>query len=403
MRRRAVGIGLFLVAASVAPACDKSDSVVIVKVSADPDVANVFQLRAQVSNAGEGVTRLFPATAGGPAIVFETSFSLTVPRDRTGALDIALEGLDANEAAIANGATTIDLHVGDNVMVAITLHAGASLCGNGQIDTGEACDDSDRFSSGDCDYLCQSRTSGSGVGGNGGMAGTSGAAGTGGAAGMGGTGMAGGGGGVTGGGGGGASGGASGRGGSGNAGGRGGTGGAGGRGGTGGCTIELLTNGNFEAGNAGWTSQSSPANPRALIYLYTDVDPDVAPPAESQHFAWLGHDVISTTVTLSQPIQIPANAVSFTVSGLLNIHTADDPNTQYDFAYVETLVGPFVDPEDSWSNVDQGSSWMPFSVTHPATGAAGTNATFQIRVMMDDGANTDFFFDNLSFLVNVCQ
>ena len=69
---------------------------------------------------------------------------------------------------VANGAATIDLHVGDNVTVAITLHAGASLCGNGQIDTGEACDDHDRLSSGDCDYLCQSRTSGPGVGGSGG-------------------------------------------------------------------------------------------------------------------------------------------------------------------------------------------------------------------------------------------
>ena len=160
MRRRAVGIGLFLLATSVAPACDKSDSVVVVKVSADAEVANVFQLRASVSNAGEGTTRLFPATAGGQAIVFDTSFSLTVPRDRTGALDIALDGLDANGTAVANGAATIDLHGGDNVTVAITLHPGASLCGNGQIDAGEACDDDDRLSSGDCDYLCQSRTSG---------------------------------------------------------------------------------------------------------------------------------------------------------------------------------------------------------------------------------------------------
>ena len=117
------------------------------------------------------MTRLFPATAGGQPIVFETSFSLTVPRDRTGALDIALDGLDAGGTAVANGAGTIDLHVGDNVTVTITLHAGASLCGNGQIDTGEACDDGDRLSSGDCDYLCQPRTSGPGVGGNGGMAG----------------------------------------------------------------------------------------------------------------------------------------------------------------------------------------------------------------------------------------
>ena len=95
--------------------------------------------------------------------------------------------------------------------------------------------------------------------------------------------------------------------------------------------------------------------------------------------------------------------MSFTVSGSVFIQSVDDPNTMYDFAYVETRIGATVDPEGTWTNVDQGaSSWLPFTVTHPAAGLAGSNGIFQMRVIMDDGGDTSFFFDNLSFLVNVC-
>ena len=163
MRRSAGSIPIVLLAAALAPACGKSDSVVIVKVAADAEVAGVVQLRALVSNAGEGAARLFPTTPSAAPITFETSFSLTVPRERTGALDIAIDGLDAGGATVANGAGSIDLHVGDNVTITITLHAGASLCGNGQLDDGETCDDGDRLSSGSCDYACQVGTSGPGV------------------------------------------------------------------------------------------------------------------------------------------------------------------------------------------------------------------------------------------------
>jgi hypothetical protein len=220
------------------------------------------------------------------------------------------------------------------------------------------------------------------------MAGTTGAGGTSGTAGRGGTS------------------GTAGRGGTGGSAGRGGTGGAAGRGGSSGCTIELLTNGNFEAGDTAWTSQTSspPANARPLVYLYTDIDPSIAPPTQSVHIAWIGYNETSATIQLSQPIQIPANAMSFTVSGSVFIQSSDSPTTLYDYAYVETLIGATIDPEGSWTNVDQGASaWLPFTVTHPAAGFAGSSGIFQIRVMMDDGADTNFFFDNLSFLVNVCQ
>jgi hypothetical protein len=113
---------------------------------------------------------------------------------------------------------------------------------------------------------------------------------------------------------------------------------------------------------------------------------------------------MSATVLLSQPIQIPANALSFKVSGSVFIQSVDSATTMYDYAYVETLVGPTVDPEGTWTNVDQGApSWLPILANRSAAGLAGSSGIFQIRVKMDDGANTDFFFDNLSFLVNVCQ
>jgi len=386
MRRGVTGVGIVSVAAALAAACDKSDSVVVVNVDAEPGVPALMQLRAYVSNGGEGVPRDFPTTPAATPIAFPTSFSLTIPRDRTGALDVALSAFDSSSTVAASGDGTVELHPGDNVTMTVTLHAGPSLCGNDVVDSGEGCDDGDRFSSGSCDYRCQPIGGGPGVGGNGGaggMAGTTGAAGTGGRGGTSGTG---------------------GRGGTSGTAGRGGTGGAAGRGGTGGCTIELLTNGNFEAGNTAWTAQAAPPeNARPPIYLYTDVDPSIAPPAQSVHIAWLGYNVTNTTFTLSQAIQIPANAVSFTVSGSVFIQSVDDPNTMYDFAYVETRIGATVDPEGTWTNVDQGaSSWLPFTVTHPAAGLAGSNGIFQMRVIMDDGGDTSFFFDNLSFLVNVC-
>src|SRR5262245_42789399 len=250
MRTGVTGVGIVSLAAALAAACDKSDSVVVVKVDTDPYVPAVVQLRALVSNGGEGVPRVFPLTPAATAISFPTSFSLTVPRDRTGALDIALDGFDVRGAVVASGADTVELHAGDDVTMMVTLHAGPSLCGNNNIDPGEGCDDGDRFSTGTCDFQCQPIGSGPGVGGRrgtGGSAGTGGRGGTGGSAGPGGTAGTGGAAGTGGGG----------RGGTGGAAGRGGAGGAGGRGGTSGCTIELLTNGNFEAGNTGWTSQTT--------------------------------------------------------------------------------------------------------------------------------------------------
>ena len=377
MRRRALSIGLFLLGAWVAPACEKSDGVVIVNVTAeaDVDVASVFQLRAQVSNAGQGNTRLFPGTPGARPIVFDTSFSLTVPRDRTGAMDIALDGLDATGAAVANGAATVDLHGGDKVTVAITLHAGPSLCGNGRIDSGEACDDGDRLSSGDCDYLCQSRTSGPGVGGNGGA---SGAAGSGGAGGGG-----------------------AGAGGGGGAAGTGGMAGSTGGGGMGGrCMIELLTSGDFDGNNARWMQLT---NGRMLIYdSNTNTLPAFVPaPQTPTRLAWLGYDVKSMKPAIRQNIQVPANALQLNISGYFQIQTMES-GCACDYARAQLDVGGNVMNLIEWSAMNANTSWAYFSTFVDATAIAGQTVAFQIEADMDDDVITSFYFDSLSLTASVC-
>ena len=429
MRRGARGIRvlvLALAAAAFAPACGQSDSIVVVKVAADPDVGAVMQLRALVSNAGDGTTRLFPGTPAADPIAFETSFSLSVPRDRTGALDIALDGLDSGGAAIANGAGSVDLHVGDNVTVAITLHAGPSLCGNGQLDADEGCDDGDRLSAGDCNYICQPRTAGPGVGGRGGTGGTAGAggtAGTTGGAGSGGTagtaGVAGMGGGAGNGGAAGTAGnaGTSGNGGAAGSGGRGGNGGAGGNagtagtsgtGGTGGmagaggrpCLTELLTSGGFDANNFRWTQVT---NSRPLIYDQTTIPSFVPAPHTPTRLAWLGYDVVTRTPdpALRQNITIPADALQVNITGYYQIQT-DESGCQCDKAFVEVDVGGNVTPLIEWNNENANTSWAFFSTFVNGTAVAGQTITLQLRAEMDDGVNTSFFFDSLSVTSDSC-
>ena len=88
--------------------------------------------------------------------MFPTTFSLTVPRDRTGALDIALEGLDGGDVAVANGDNTVDLRAGDNVSVTIDAARGRPRVRQRPASTaGEDCDDGDRVTSGSCDYSCR--------------------------------------------------------------------------------------------------------------------------------------------------------------------------------------------------------------------------------------------------------
>ena len=161
--RRAPAI-LAALALTQALSCKDSDSVVRIAVDGPAALPALTSLRASLSNAGATDTKIYPQAPGG-SIALPTAFTVTIPHQRAGSLDIALDGLNAQGTAVASGAGTVALRPGDTVSVTITLAAGAALCGNGVLDGGEQCDDGDRFTNGTCDFLCRR---GGGAGGAGG-------------------------------------------------------------------------------------------------------------------------------------------------------------------------------------------------------------------------------------------
>jgi hypothetical protein len=179
-----------------------------------------------------------------------------------------------------------------------------------------------------------------------------------------------------------------------------GAGGSAGAGGGSACTVELLDNGNFDTGDNVWVSLTSD---RPLIYDQSDVGAQLGPrPNTPRYMAWLGYDVRDETVMLAQPLRVPAGTLSLTISGWFQIWTDDDPEVVFDEAYIELKLGTFTQLVDSWSNVDRANIWKRFSQDIDVTPIAGLSPTFQLRVHMDDGANTSFFFDTLSVIANRC-
>jgi cysteine-rich repeat protein len=305
-------------------------------------------------------------------------FTLTIARARSGTLDLALDGLDASGMATANGAGSVTLSPGGTTDFAISLHAGASLCGNGVVDPGEQCDDANRVSEGVCDFMCRT----AGATGTGGSSGKD-AGGTGGAGGRDGGGAAG------------------------SDGGRndGGVGGAdagrsdAGDGGPVVCTQQLIQNGNFDLGDDGW---SVTTGGRLLIYNYNTVDTSIVPePRSLPDLAWMGYDIRNETALLEQSFTVPINALSLTVSGYSLINT-EESGCDCDDASVDIISADYNHHVHNWSNQDSNTDWTPFTTTFDITSVAGDMLTFRVSATLDDGVITSFFFDDLSVTANFC-
>jgi len=262
---------------------------VLVSVGNPSGALGIVRLRVFASSlGGKPSTLLLPVTAQSTEIRFPTDFSLSVPSGRSGQVDIAIDGLAASGAVVANGNASAFLQPRTFVPISVALSPGASPCGNSSLDLGEACDDGNRYSGDGCNYLCQSENPadaaapgpdvgpgrGPGAGGavgTGGSIGTDGATGTGGSLGTGGrpgTGGTPGAGGTTGTGGSIGTGGASGTGGSLGTGGRPGTGGMPGTGGTTGTGGSIGTGG---ASGTGGSFSPGPATPIVINSSNTGV------------------------------------------------------------------------------------------------------------------------------------
>jgi cysteine-rich repeat protein len=136
-------------------ACKEADSVVMVNVSINPDVAPMYSLRVSMSTLQTHDTKVYPATVSTTALPSSTSFVILLPRSRTGVLDLALDGADVAGNNVAHGTALTTIVVGGTATTSVVLAAGPSLCGNDVIDPGETCDDGNEFSFDECDFRCQ--------------------------------------------------------------------------------------------------------------------------------------------------------------------------------------------------------------------------------------------------------
>jgi len=156
IRTAAALVALGVVTAGAACKKDPPDeSVVKVTVRKDADVgAPIAKIAVTLSNGGTSDQLTFTPKSGS-TIEFPTTFGIALARARSGNLDLALEALAANEAVAAHGEVRAKINnLGGLAEVEVTLHAGASSCGNGQMDPGESCDDGNRVSGDGCDFDC---------------------------------------------------------------------------------------------------------------------------------------------------------------------------------------------------------------------------------------------------------
>jgi cysteine-rich repeat protein len=412
-------LGIAALASGVVASCgSSSDSAVVVHVQGPATLPAIYRFHAILSNDETSDSKLFPQSlpATAVAIAMPTAFSITLPRARTGELDIALDALGATGDILANGAGTATINVGGTAEVTITLAAGISLCGNGLIDAGEQCDDGDRITNGTCDFRCQKHTpirgkdggpsdgdgvgtGGNGTGGKGGAGGVIGAggAGIGGKIGTGGIGAGGAG-----------AGGIIGTGGNGIGGAGIGGSGVGGAGGNGGCAIELLNNGTFDAGPLGWTV-TSPINTQ-MIYMSGNAALGGITASSPYYTALMGRNLAvpagSTGMvqeTLAQAITVPAAASTITVQGFvqsaaLTAIACPTCNT----AVIEIVHSPDVVNVKSWTPANGMGSWVAFGTTIDATPFRGTNVLFQLRATATSNTVVAFYFDSLSAKVDRC-
>ena len=403
------------------------DSVVLVHVDGDATLPGIVRLRATLSNAEVSDSKLFPAAAPVQAIALPTAFSITLARARAGDLDIALDALDAQGDIVGNGAARVAIQTGGRAEVTITLAAGATLCGDGHLDPGEACDDGDRITNGTCDFRCRPRAGATGDagsdtadardagGGDISVGGGAGGHGSGGISGSGGTGAGGGGtgGGISGTGGRGTGGG--GTGGTSGAGGISGTGGAGvggisgtggaivttGAGGAGGCSVDLLTNGTFDAGEVGWVV-SSPINTR-MIYLSGDSALGGFTPSSPYYLAFLGRNLTNGEETLSQSIHVPATANTLTMLGFF--HVPVDPTNSCptcSAGTIEIVQGTSITPVKAWTNQEGNTAWTAFSTTLDAVPLRNATVTFRLRAIRSSALVTPLYFDSLTLKADRC-
>ena len=173
-----------------------------------------------------------------------------------------------------------------------------------------------------------------------------------------------------------------------------------------GCTpaaLNLLNNADFDLGPSGWVEDS--AGGFALI---TDAADITGVDADSGSFvSWLGGyepGLLSASDIFHQDLVVPGDATPMTISGKLWISTAETLFLPFDTLALEIVnasTGSVLETVDTWSNLDAGTGWKPFSATLSGS-YAGQNIRVRWTADMDATKASHFLLDTLSLATTSC-
>jgi cysteine-rich repeat protein len=130
------------------------DSYIVVHSDVDCNVPRVFQMSVTISN-GTKADRKFVPESQSTELGFPSDFTFIVPSSRTGSVQISVDALDQNGSVIGQGSTSGQIKVGARIDLNVQLSVLPAVCGNGVVETGEACDDGNRISGDGCSSNCQ--------------------------------------------------------------------------------------------------------------------------------------------------------------------------------------------------------------------------------------------------------
>jgi hypothetical protein len=182
------------------------------------------------------------------------------------------------------------------------------------------------------------------------------------------------------------------------------------------CDENILVNGNFEAGEEGWTPSSSytafeqRVHPLIVANGHESLTNYAVTAHDGTQFAFLGdvpddeHDKFHTTLT--QPIFVPQEAVGLALVGHVWVSTNEPDDQAWDLAYIQ--LESQENSEDYWqfkywSNLDASDGWVKFDAYLDVVDAfRGKYVNLLVQAVTDQSTATRFWFDELEVVV-VCS
>jgi hypothetical protein len=166
--------------------------------------------------------------------------------------------------------------------------------------------------------------------------------------------------------------------------------------------VELLKNGNLDAGHESWTELSE--NYPQVIYEY-DYIPNLFPHTPV-FVAWLGggEGVLDDRNSLAQVVSVPAGTVDLTLTFFYQLWTDELPDSRNQMQVDLREAG--TEPSDAalltFGNSRETRVWTGFNLTSNAADFANTDAVLEFRGTAVDGYS-HFFVDTISLVARVCE